>query len=243
MKSSEISTIPFPLYHGTTSYFLSEILTYGLGGKNIAFEWEIIEFFQKVYDALDKVKDPDFRKVFVSNKSMFDRILGSTHNPTGYNWRYGSVYLAVDFKHAARFSLRGLGSEIARLAQGWYSDLVSFEPNVAAELIKRFPKISDIFSFDHKPVVIQIIDLRLNEVATEGGLIGDELEKQVEYCIELSKSFDDSRDAIFSISFEYIGAPLTKNRLHLFNVKTTQNSNAFSFTDISLTPIKSHKDN
>ena len=92
MKSiKEISMISFPLYHGTSSYFLPEIATHGLGGKNIANDWGIFDFFKEVVSESNKVDDPGFKKNLQDSQPMLDRVLGIFHNPTGFNYRYGSV--------------------------------------------------------------------------------------------------------------------------------------------------------
>jgi hypothetical protein len=235
MKSNkEISMISFPLYHGTSSYFLSEIATHGLGGKNIANEWGIFDFFKEVVSESNKVDDPEFKKNLQDSQPMLDRVLGIFHNPTGFNYRYGSVYLAVNAKRATRYSMREFGSELSRISYGWYCELKKFEPSKAIELLNRYPKISELFSAVHSPIVIEIIDVAIDDLATEGGLIGDNLKKEIEEFLEMKEKFGSFLDeSINGPSFEYIGLPIMKDNLRFFKVES-QNKGNKSYMDSSL---------
>ena len=235
MKSNnEISRISFPLYHGTSSYFLSEIATHGLGGKNIANEWGIFDFFKEVVSESNKVDDPGFKKNLQDSQPMLDRVLGIFHNPTGFNYRYGSVYLAVNAKRATRYSMREFGSELSRISYGWYCDLKKFEPSKAIELLNSYPKISELFSAVHSPIVIEINGVAIDDLATEGGLTGDNLKKEIEKFLEMKEEFGSFLDeSINGPSFEYIGLPIMKENLRLFKVES-QNKGNRSYMDSSL---------
>ena len=62
--------INFSLYHGTSSYFLDEILIHGLGGKNISIEWGIKDFFKEVIFECNKVEDRNFQKNIINNQQI-----------------------------------------------------------------------------------------------------------------------------------------------------------------------------
>jgi hypothetical protein len=229
--------INFSLYHGTSSYFLDEILIHGLGGKNISNEWGIKDFFKEVIFECNKVEDRNFQKAILNSQQILDRILGNFHNPEGFNYRYGTVYLAVDHKRAIQYSLREFGSELSRIAHGWYLDLKLFEPDKAFNLLEKYPKIKSIFSAVHKPIVIEIKDIILQEIATEGGLKGNHVTKKInEY---LNNDFDRALDSsMISLSFEYIGQPLMKERLYFYEVDyTKKNVNMLSAFSARLIPM------
>jgi uncharacterized pyridoxamine 5'-phosphate oxidase family protein len=223
--------INFSLYHGTSSYFLNGILVHGLGGKNISNEWRISDFFEEVIFECKKVDDLDFQKHIINSHPILDRLLGKSHNPNGFNYRYGSVYLAVDPKRATQYALREFGSELSRIALGWYSDLKKFNPDIAFNLLEKYPQIKDIYSAAHRPIVIEIKDIDLHEIATEGGLIGNDLEN------ELNKFpgfiYEGS---ILGLSFEYIGKPLMKDRLFFYEVEHSGNLNNYSALSAKLIP-------
>ena len=230
--------INFSLYHGTSSYYLDEILIHGLGGRNISIELGIKDFFEEVIFECNKIKDLDFQKYLLNSRQMLDRILGRSHNPGGFNYRYGSVYLAVDHKRATQYSLREFGSELSRIAHGWYLDLKQFEPDKAFNLLEKHPKIKSIFSAVHKPIVIEIKDIILQEIATEGGLKGDQVTAKInEY---LNNDFGLSLDSsMSSLSFEYIGKPLMKERLYFYEVVSSKkNLNILSAFSAKLIPME-----
>jgi hypothetical protein len=225
--------INFPLYHGTSSYFLNEILIHGLGGKDISNEWGVSDFFEEVIFECKKVDDLNFQRHVLNSHQMLDRLLGKFHNPDGYNYRYGSVYLAVDPKRATQYALREFGSELLRIALGWYSDLKKFNPAIAFNLLEKYTQIKDIYLAVHKPLVIEIKDIEIQEIATEGGLLGSHLEEK------LNKfSGTIHQDSILGLSFEYIGKPLMKDRLFFYEVKkSSQNLNNNSVFSAKLIPI------
>jgi hypothetical protein len=226
--------ISFPLYHGTSSYFISEIATHGLGGKNIANEWGIFDFFKEVVSESNKVEDPGFKKNLLDSQPMLDRVLGIFHNPTGFNYRYGSLYLAVNAKRATRYAMREFGSELSRISYSWYCDLKKFEPSKAIELLNSYPKISELFSAVHIPIVIEINGVAVDDLATEGGLTGDNLKNEIENFLKMKEKFGSFLDeSINGPSFEYIGLPIMKENLRLFKVES-QNKGNRSYMDSSL---------
>jgi len=233
--------VNFSLYHGTSTYFLQEILTHGLGGIKISKEWGVEEFFAEVIFECSLVEDLEFQRHVQNNQQMLDRILGKFHNSQGFNYRYGSVYLAVDRKRAIQYSLREFGSELTRISNGWYLDLKSFKPDLALQLLKKYPKVSEIFSAVHKPLVIEIKEINLHEIATEGGLVGEHLNIEINKFFDLKENFGDTLDgAISGPCFEYIGSPLMRDRLNFYQVEPTTKAIKFDVfsTKLSLLEIK-----
>jgi hypothetical protein len=231
----------FSLYHGTSSYFLQEILEHGLGGLKISKEWGIEEFFAEVIFECSLIDDLQFQKYFQNNQQMLDRILGKFHNSKGFNYRYGSVYLAVDHKRAIQYSLRKFGSELTRISHGWYLELKTFKPEIALKLIAKYPKVSEIFSAVHTPLVIEIKEINFHEIATEGGLLGEDLKIEINKFLDVKENFGADLDgSISGPSFEYIGSPLMRDRLNFYHVEPTTKAKTFDAfsTKLSLFEIK-----
>jgi hypothetical protein len=210
--------LTFPLFHGTSDYFLESIKKDGLAGRNVIEDWRLLEFFGDVIDACRSIEDKEFSEVLNSRLPSLDRILGrSPHNVSGFNWRYGHLYLAADWKKAATYAIRGQGSELLRIALGWYTDLARLAPAFAAELLSEFPEIAAASKATHKPIVLKIERVDLEHLATETGQTGEPLTRQLQDWVEFDRQFSDS-NVTTNCSFEYVGPALPASRLEVFDV-------------------------
>jgi hypothetical protein len=130
--------------------------------------------------------------------------------------------------------MREFGSELSRISYGWYCDLKKFEPSKAIELLNSYPKISELFSAVHSPIVIEINGVAIDDLATEGGLTGDNLKNEIKNFLEMKEKYGSFLDeSINGPSFEYLGLPIMKDNLRLFKVES-QNKENKSYMDSSL---------
>ncbi len=213
-------TLTFPLYHGTSTFFLARIERTGLGAENIIKKWRVLDFFRDVLAACHRVADPEFKSVIESSKWTNDRILGVTaHNAQGSNWRYGAVYLSADRKKAASYALHsGCGSELLGMALGWHSDLARRDPESANALLHDYPNVARVAAAVPDPIVLEIQGVKVDQIATEAGEVGEPLFSELELWVEMMDIFTKDDSSMANSCFEYTGPPIPKYRLRAFNV-------------------------
>lgn len=129
----------FPLYHGTSSYFMDSIQTNGLGGRNIVREWRVLEMHRELY-VLRKRPTP----------------------PVAYHqgglWGYGEVYLTAYEGRARKYQ-----SELFGLTK---ANMYRMERTLQDELLSRYPEAAACLNAKHTPVVLRLP--RLHRSALRG---------------------------------------------------------------------------
>jgi hypothetical protein len=120
----------YPLFHGTSTYFMDSIRAHGLGGRNIIREWRAVEMYREL--ALRR----------------------SRQAPVAYNhgggWGYGDTYLTGYPDTARRFFKE---SELFGLIR---ADLRGMRRVKRDELLSHYPEIAAYLASKHRPVVLQL---------------------------------------------------------------------------------------
>src|SRR5262249_1089894 len=90
MNLTNGTTLLIPLYHGTSTLFLSSISEYGLGGKNPIEEWDVLGFFNTVLALAGRylLNDDDW----VSERWFLQKM--GRQEAGASNWRHKSTYLS-----------------------------------------------------------------------------------------------------------------------------------------------------
>ncbi|WP_227936027.1 hypothetical protein [Alkalihalobacillus deserti] len=131
-----------PLFHGTSTLFLDEILSKGLGGVNPIIKYNIMatleKLVQKGYEYLPKSEQ---RYLAISNMKL---------KQTVGNFRYNGVYLSPSKITAVKYSRNRYGSELITHTVDLY--LFLKECSVPVEMDNDF--LNHIINSSYQPVVI-----------------------------------------------------------------------------------------
>lgn len=159
--------IPVPLYHGTSSLFLDDIYTFGLGGKDPIAEWNVLEFAQSLQPLVEEhlSREEDWMEAAQSLAFMVDQHCG------GMNFQHGDTYLTPAKSTAVRYTAgKKYGSELLSLSLKLLGELLTRKVQDAAySLYQRYPKIYEKFKIHATPILIRIDDLTSADLESERG--------------------------------------------------------------------------
>lgn len=167
-----------PLFHGTSELFLSSILSVGLGKKNPNSELDTLELMEALVQlAPDMMEDLDCEESLA-----LQAILRGVRRDGEHYYRYNGVYLSPSMLSAARYAINNrFGSELLSTALNCFAKLRSIDRARADEIAERFPSATRLIDLAYKPVLIEVIDIPIAQLATETG--GDPM-----------TNFEDMRD-------------------------------------------------
>lgn len=121
--------LKYPLYHGTSIYFLDSIRTYGLGGRNCIKEWRTLEMWRELRELRKQEEPIAYYK--------------------GGSWGYGEVYLTP-------FKSRALLHESSEAIRSIKSNLRYMKRDLRQQLLSRYPELTACIQFAHQPVLIRL---------------------------------------------------------------------------------------
>jgi len=100
---------PIPLYHGTSTLFLKDILELGLGGKNPLKEWRVLEFAEKIWPLVENSLADDVQ--LAQKIQTFGKMVEQTSGEM--NFQHGDTYLTPEASTAMRYAInKRYGSEL-----------------------------------------------------------------------------------------------------------------------------------
>jgi len=134
-----MSLLPIPLFHGTSSLFLDDIIRLGLGGLNPVIEWRILEFAQTIFPLVEQhlsqeerliVKVGEF-KLMVEQRSV------------AMNFQHGDTYLSPSSATAVRYAVnKRVSSELLSYTLDFLQELLRRKVSgLAKDLYRRYPRI------------------------------------------------------------------------------------------------------
>ncbi len=157
------------VYHATNNYLLDSIISYGLGGRNIIHEWNVIELAKIVFEKLksiDEVNDQFWYGTF--NLVVANKLSNSVDLPL---WRHGSVTFVTYSKLKAIKTANVMpeGEFLHYLKKG-IEFINSFNSTFINEIKSNYEQICNYLFSDLKPIVIEFnieLELLLTEFGTE----------------------------------------------------------------------------
>jgi len=156
-----------PLYHGTSSLFLSSIKDHGLGGRNPVKDWDLLELSRRVLELSENhLKDTE---MFAARSGSFRKM---TEQKTGRaNWQHGDTYLSPAGSTALRYAIdKRFGSELLTYTLGFLDELVRRDvPGVKDELYCQFSKVFGFLEACPSPVLIEANQTPIGALAGEDG--------------------------------------------------------------------------
>lgn len=171
-----MNDLPFPLYHGTSTLFLKDILEHGLGGKNPLAGLNFYEFSKEISPLIEEHLEREDEHVARAN-SFFNMVSQrKAVHENGWNWTHGATYLSPSESTAARYSLSNPhGSEFLSYGVEFLRELVRRNiPGVADNLYRRYPQIFNLLDISPAPIIIEINQCPLDALLTEQGNAPDD---------------------------------------------------------------------
>ena len=173
--------LSFPLYHGTSTYFLESIKMNGLGGRNLIKDLKAIEFLK------------DLEKLCDINLSTIEKwqyglkypisLITSQRVVHGGNFQNGSVYLTPSIYTATRYSKNKFGSEVLSEIFNTLNLLREYSIALPKELEMLYRQIIELESREFRPVVIEIPSIPISYLCSDekGGSVESQIMKIEKY--------------------------------------------------------------
>jgi hypothetical protein len=157
-------TLPFPLYHGTSTIWKDSILRYGLGGRKIVEELRALEFFREACARLDSM--PEHLRP-AGSQIVLDLIAKQGVSDAGVNFRHNSLYLTPNRKAALRYAQNSFGSELLTECHSLYKAIVAVGGTAA--WLETYAELMAVFRASEKPLLVRVKQVYCRDLADETG--------------------------------------------------------------------------
>ena len=162
--------VPFPLYHGTSTWYLPGILKHGLGRVDIHEQLQTRRFLKEAWELRLKFADGnESREILSLESSIISAMTEERVTSGGFNFRYCQVYVTGDQRKAVGYASNRYGSELLSQAAGLIEQVRAFSQPAADRLLSLYPAISDCLKFAHEAIVIKFDGVPRKFVMTETG--------------------------------------------------------------------------
>lgn len=209
-----------PLFHGTSTLFQNSIVEKGLGGRSLARELRldaVIAEMLKHEAQLRSIPDCDWE----FEKELLLRVARgvSLQNPsghTGFNFRYGGVYLTPSKQTASRYALLNeYGSEALTGTLKILNLLLVSAPELAAN--QMFSDLLRLKQKSRTPIVVEAPRVPVAALQSEQG-------GSCEHPLEFIESLLDEDPAVFDVivqqcNFELL-SPIPSSQLRFYRIIT-----------------------
>jgi hypothetical protein len=159
--------LPVPLYHGTSTLFLSSIVEFGLGGRNPIKEWRVLEFAKAIYPLVAKhlAIEDDWMVKAQSFKWMVEQ------RSAAMNFQHCETYLSASPLTAVRYALnKRCGSELLSYTLDFLAELARLKVDgVCDQLYRIYPHIFEQLDTSPAPLLIQIDGIAPAAIMAENG--------------------------------------------------------------------------
>jgi len=196
-QQSNCNRINIPLYHGTSSLFLEDIIKYGLGGQNPVVSWHVLEFGKKIYPLVEKHLSNSYLEARIGSfKLMVEQKSGIM------NFQHGDTYVSPSKSTAIRYAVnKRYGSEILTYTLDFLDELIRQKiKGVTDDLYKHYPQLFNLLDISPAPLLFKIdnIDNRDQEdlVAEDGS----NATQTLDYIHEVLKSSPNDADELLQQS-------------------------------------------
>lgn len=162
-----LDILPAPLYHGTSTLFLSGIAESGLGGKNPLAEWKVLDFARALLPLVQEHFSRD--QTWMQKAQSFS--LMAQQLSAQMNFQHGDTYLTPARGTALRYAVnKRFGSELLTYSLDFLQELlVRKVEGVADRLYQQFPQIYKFLDISCAPLLIEAQRVRTSDLLDELG--------------------------------------------------------------------------
>lgn len=161
---------PLPLFHGTSTWFLEDIIRHGIGGFDVHERLRSREFLAQVWELRLELASEDERSTLLAwPGSMIAHMTGDRVSAGGFNFRYGQFYCTADECKAVSYATNAFGSELVSEGAKLLAEIRSAVPERAEKLLAGYAEIERCLAFDHQPVVIRLDGVERSAMLSEDG--------------------------------------------------------------------------
>jgi hypothetical protein len=161
---------PLPLFHGTSTYFLRDIIQHGIASVSVHERLRSRDFLRQVWSLrLELAREDERVELLAWPGSMIDHMIGDRVSAGGFNFRYGQFYCTAEERKAVAYATNAFGSELITEGAKLLDEVRLVAPAKADELLARYAEIARCLAFDHEPVLLKFEGVERSAVLGEGG--------------------------------------------------------------------------
>ncbi|OHE84185.1 MAG: hypothetical protein A2190_00380 [Lysobacterales bacterium RIFOXYA1_FULL_69_10] len=211
-----VDNVPFPLFHGTSTLFLDDIVQYGLGGENPIAAWGVLEFARVLLPYVETHLVGD--QALLMKIDSFKRMAGQ--DVAGFNWQHGDTYLSPSRSTAVRYATnKRYGSELLTYTIELVQELVQRNaPGVRDALYQQYPQMFRFLDISPAPLLVEVSGLPVHAITA------DEHGRCAEGNLAIVKSvFEDDPEMVNTLCQQFnfrlrTPQPISRLRISLINV-------------------------
>jgi len=212
------------LYHGTSEIFLNSIIEHGLGGINPNFHFKNLELFKFLAEKSEIILTNNsdynnFKPEVLAIKEQRDLFFTDSYgNTRSVNYRHDGIYAADSREKAAIYCCDNkYGSEILEYCIKLYLLLKIEDKNFTLPEDLNLFKIENYIDIEHKPIIIEILNIEDDEVETESGKKGKDALTALRNAFEHMTPKQKFEELQY-LNFKLLKA-IPKNRLRIYEVE------------------------
>lgn len=162
-----MDNLPVPLYHGTSSLFLSRIIEQGLGGDNPISKWRVLECAKRLWPLIQKnfANEDDWMLQVQSFGWMCEQ------RSSNFNFQHGQTYLSPAEATAIRYATdKRYGSELLTYTLEFLAELIRRSAlERSREFTEEFSQITSLLGRSFAPILIEVANVPAGSLLDEGG--------------------------------------------------------------------------
>lgn len=158
---------PLPLFHGTSNYFLPDIIQHGIASVSVHERLRSRDFLREVWGLRLELARED--ELAAWRGSMIDHMIGDRISAGGFNFRYGQFYCTAEERKAVAYATNAFGSELITEGAKLLDEVRLVAPAKANELLVRYAEVARCLAFNHKPVLLKFEGVERSALLGEGG--------------------------------------------------------------------------
>ncbi len=217
--------LTFPLYHGTGSVFIDQIMSTGLGAKDGMEAFGL----RKMAGILVGLSAP-----FAGKEDWIEDIDGCERaakapesqklkHTTGFNFRYGGAYVTPSRQSAIFYAISNpRGSEALRSILSLHNHLIRIKPEIEGMPDLRI--LRDLAQFPKTPILIQANDVNIASLRAEQGGPPDDALRWIQETLEETDCDAEYFDMMTQQSNFELACPVPPSQLNSFLIETEPSS-------------------
>ncbi len=168
------SVIAFPLYHGTSSLFLSDFKP-GTTPQLWPHKESALNFLKKAWNRLSEIRDRATGKIeWDTPLEVMSLYIGNTIEQASgaSNWQHGDLYLAANKQAAVTYARGGArhGGELLTMCREVIDALSKVDCHYADQLIRSTESLDKFLrGTDLPPILVEFTGIRVCDLSTESG--------------------------------------------------------------------------
>ena len=161
------NSLPAPLYHGTSTYFIEGIIGFGLGGRNQLAEWNVFEFARALQPLVDE--HLSIEQDWMLKAQSFGYMV--EQRSAAMNFQHGDTYLSPSAATAVRYAVnQRFGSELLSYSLDFLQELLRRKISTVCEnLYQDYRHLYELLNIPGAPLLISVEDASVDELVAENG--------------------------------------------------------------------------